>query len=68
MYAALIPAMALEDVYDENSELSYIIEGGLFLDGRSHDLLDQVKQPFFEKNEMNLSGEKELAARLRRAS
>ena len=68
MYAALIPAMAVDDVYDENSELSYIIEGGLFLDGRAHDLLDQVKQPFFEKNEMNLPGEKELAARLRRAS
>ncbi|MDB4271130.1 c-type cytochrome [bacterium] len=67
MYAALIPPMAIEDVYDEEGEASYIIEGGLFLDGRAHDLLEQVKQPFFEKNEMNLSGEKELAARLRSA-
>ena len=65
MYAALIPPMVVEDIYDEEGELSYILEGGLFLDGRAHDLLDQVKQPFFDKNEMNLSGEKQLAERLR---
>ncbi len=68
MYAALISPMAVEDVYDDEGELSYIIEGGLFLDGRAYDLLEQVKQPFFEKHEMNLSGEDELARRLRRAS
>ena len=66
MYAALIPPQRLEDTYDDNGELEYIVEGGLFLDGRAHDLLDQVRHPFFDKNEMNISGSKELAGKLRK--
>ena len=66
MYAALIPPQRLEDTYDENGDLEYIVEGGLFVDGRAHDLLDQVRHPFFDKNEMNIANEKELAGRLRK--
>jgi cytochrome c peroxidase len=66
MYAALIPPQRLEDTYDENGELEYIVEGGLFLDGRAHDLLDQVRHPFFDGNEMNIANEAELAAKLRK--
>ena len=65
MYAALIPSQRLEDTYDDNGELEYIVAGGLFLDGRAHDLLDQVRHPFFDKNEMNLAGAKELAGKFR---
>ena len=65
MYAALIPSHRLEDTYDDNGELEYIVEGGLFLDGRAHDLLDQVRHPFFDKNEMNIAGAKELAGKFR---
>ena len=65
MYAALIPSQRLEDTYDDNGELEYNVEGGLFLDGRAHDLLDQVRHPFFDKNEMNLAGAKELAGKFR---
>ena len=36
MYAALIPPIAAEDFYDEEGELKYVLEGGLFLDGRAH--------------------------------
>lgn len=65
MYAALIPPQRLEDTYDENGELEYIVEGGLFLDGRAHDLLEQVRHPFFDKSEMNLADKAELAGKLR---
>ena len=65
MYAALIPPQRLEDTYDENGDLEYIVEGGLFLDGRAHDLLDQIRHPFFDKNEMNIANEIELASKLR---
>ena len=65
MYAALIPSQRLEDTYDDNGELEYIVEGGLFLDGRAHDLLDQVRHPFFDKKEMNIAGAKELAGKFR---
>ncbi|MDA7890723.1 hypothetical protein N9A73_02070, partial [Akkermansiaceae bacterium] len=34
-------------------------------DGRAHDLLDQVRHPFFDKNEMNIAGAKELAGKFR---
>ncbi len=68
MYAALIPPQKLEDTYDENGEVEYIVEGGLFLDGRAHDLLEQVKEPFFDRDEMNNADESELAGKLRRAS
>ncbi|MDB4629176.1 cytochrome-c peroxidase, partial [Akkermansiaceae bacterium] len=67
MYAALIPSQRLEDTYDDKGELEYIVEGGLFLDGRAHDLLDQVRHPFFDKNEMNIAGARELAEKIRNA-
>ncbi|MEN8865063.1 MAG: cytochrome c peroxidase [Akkermansiaceae bacterium] len=66
MYAALIPSQRLEDTYDENGELEYIVEGGLFLDGRAHDLLDQVRHPFFDEDEMNIADDRELAGKLRK--
>ncbi len=67
MYAGLIAPQRLEDTYDENGEVEYIVEGGLFLDGRAHDLLEQVRQPFFEANEMNNADAGELAGKFRRA-
>lgn len=67
MYAALIPAMVLEDVYDEKGEGSFVWEGGLFHDGRARDQFEQVQQPFFEANEMNLPDPSALAARLRQS-
>ena len=67
MYAALIPPMAAEDFYDEEGELIYVLEGGLFLDGRAHDQFEQVQMPFFDKDEMNLSGPADLAARIRKS-
>jgi cytochrome c peroxidase len=68
MYAALISPQRLEDTYDENGELEYIVEGGLFLDGRAHDQLDQVHQPFFDRDEMNNESPSHLAAKFREAS
>jgi cytochrome c peroxidase len=68
MYAALIPPQRLEDTYDENGEVEFIVEGGLFLDGRAHDLLEQVRHPFFDKDEMNITSESELGGKLRKAS
>jgi cytochrome c peroxidase len=65
MYAALIPPIAAEDFYDEEGELIYVLEGGLFLDGRAHDQFEQVQMPFFNKDEMNLSGPADLADRIR---
>ncbi|MCH1508928.1 MAG: c-type cytochrome [Akkermansiaceae bacterium] len=67
MYAALIPPIAAEDFYDEEGELIYVLEGGLFLDGRAHDQFEQVLMPFFNKDEMNLSGPADLAARIRKS-
>jgi cytochrome c peroxidase len=66
MYSALIPPQRLEDTYDENGEIEYIVEGGLFLDGRAHDVMEQVRQPFFDKNEMNIANPAELAAKFRK--
>jgi len=67
MYAALIPPLKLEDTYDENGEVAYIVEGGLFYDGRAHTQLAQVRQPFFDQNEMNIAGPAELAAKFRKS-
>lgn len=67
MYAALIPSMALEERYDDEGVESMVWEGGLFHDGRAQDQFEQVKEPFFASNEMNLRDEAELAARLRSA-
>ena len=68
MYAALIPPQRLEDTYDENGEVEYIVEGGLFLDGRAHDLLEQVRHPFFDEAEMNCGEPAELAVKFRKTS
>jgi len=68
MYAGLIPPQRLEDTYDENGEVEYIVEGGLFLDGRAHDLLEQVREPFFTKHEMNNADEAELVGKLRKGA
>jgi len=68
MYAALLIPQKLEDTYDEDGEVEYIVEGGLFWDGRAHDLVEQVREPFFEKHEMNNADEAELAEKFRKAS
>lgn len=68
MYAALVPPMKLEDTYDEEGEVEYIVEGGLFLDGRAQNLFEQVKEPFFDPNEMNLKDEAALATKLRKSA
>lgn len=67
MYAALIPPIAAEDFYDEEGELIYVLEGGLFLDGRAHNQFEQVQMPFFNEDEMNLSGPADLADRIRKS-
>ncbi|HBV62799.1 MAG TPA: hypothetical protein DEF45_07225 [Rhodopirellula sp.] len=68
MYAALIPSFAYEDLFTEDGREIYAYEGGLFHDGRARDLFEQVQQPFFDPNEMNLTDLAELAARLRRSA
>jgi cytochrome c peroxidase len=65
MYAALIPGFAYEDVQTDDGTEVYAWEGGLFHDGRAGDLFEQVQQPFFDPNEMNLPDEETLASRLR---
>ena len=34
MYASLIPSLVLEEFYDDEGVQSYLMEGGLFHDGR----------------------------------
>jgi cytochrome c peroxidase len=68
MYAALIPSFAYEDLFTKDGLEIYAYEGGLFHDGRARDLFEQVQQPFFDRNEMNLPDLAELAARLRRSA
>ena len=67
MYSALIPALQFEDTYDEDGELEYILEGGLFLDGRAQNQFEQVRMPFFDPNEMNLADDAALAGKLRKS-
>ena len=67
MYAALIPSFAYEDLLTEEGEEIYVWEGGLFHDGRAQDQFEQVQQPFFHANEMNLPNRAVLAGRLRKA-
>ncbi|MAI70453.1 MAG: hypothetical protein CMM01_06025 [Rhodopirellula sp.] len=67
MYAALIPSFAYEDLFTKDGTEIYAYEGGLFHDGRARDLFEQVQQPFFDRNEMNLPDLADLAARLRRS-
>ena len=68
MYAALIPSFAYEDLFTKDGTEIYAYEGGLFHDGRARDLFEQVQQPFFDRNEMNLRDLEDLAARLRRSA
>jgi cytochrome c peroxidase len=67
MYVALIPPLAFEDFLNQDGQEVYAWEGGLFHDGRARDLFEQVQQPFFNPDEMNLPNVAELAKRLRRA-
>jgi cytochrome c peroxidase len=68
MYAAFIRPIITVSVVSASGEVSMAQEGGLFHDGRARDLLEQVRQPFFTKHEMNLPSQAELAKRLRTAS
>ncbi|MFT5128033.1 MAG: cytochrome c peroxidase [Rhodothermales bacterium] len=68
MYAALIPALAFEDLLTPDGREVYAWEGGLFHDGRARDLFEQVQQPFFSADEMNLPNAAEFAKRLRQAA
>lgn len=56
MYASLIPSRVLEEFYDADGIQSFLTEGGLFHDGRARDQFQQVQKPFFDPDEMNLSG------------
>lgn len=67
MYAALIPNMDQEDLLDEDGNQEWVWQGGMFQDGSARTLHEQVQRPFFHHAEMNLGGEPELAARLRKA-
>ena len=67
MYSALIPGFAYDDFFTKDGEEIYAFEGGLFHDGRARDLFEQVQQPFFDPDEMNLPGESALANRLRKS-
>jgi cytochrome c peroxidase len=68
MYVAFIRPIIAVNVVNQQGEVESAQEGGLFHDGRAHDLLDQVQQPFFTKHEMNLPNRNELAKRLRKSS
>lgn len=68
MYAALIPNMAQEDLLLDDGSQMWVWQGGLFQDGSARTLYEQIRQPIFATNEMNLADEADLAARLRRAS
>lgn len=68
MYAALIPNMDQEDMLQEDGTQEWVWQGGMFQDGSARTLHEQVKQPFFNAAEMNLTGEWELANRLRKST
>ena len=67
MYAALIPGFAFEETIAPNGDEIFAWEGGLFHDGRARDQFEQVQKPFFDRNEMNLADEADLAGRLRKS-
>ncbi|MCA9193895.1 MAG: hypothetical protein KDB03_19120, partial [Planctomycetales bacterium] len=67
MYAALIPALALDEQLTSDGSEVFLWEGGQFRDGRARDLFEQVRMPFFDSSEMNLTDENELANLLRRS-
>ena len=68
MYAALIPNFAQEDILEETGEQIWVWQGGLFQDGSSRTLHEQVQRPFFDHAEMNVGTPAELAAKLRKAA
>jgi len=68
MYASLIPSIVWEDFYDEEGNEFFAWEGGLFHDGRAQDQFEQIQQPFFDRDEMNLEDEADLAERLRKST
>ncbi|MEN9359297.1 MAG: hypothetical protein RL095_832 [Verrucomicrobiota bacterium] len=67
MYASLVPSPGFNPAGPlvDNEDAGQI--GGLFLDGRARAFEDQVRGPFFNPLEMNLSGPAELASLLRAA-
>lgn len=67
MYAALIPPMELAEIDDDKGGDGHGWTGGLFHDGRARNQFEQVKQPFYSTDEMNLADEAALASRLRSA-
>lgn len=67
MYAALIPNMDQEDLLDEAGIQSWVWQGGLFQDGSARTLHEQVSVPMFHAREMNIGGEADLAAKMRKA-
>jgi cytochrome c peroxidase len=67
MYAALIPALSWDELLTEDGAESFAWEGGLFYDGRARDLFEQVQQPFYHRDEMNVADPAALAASLRRS-
>ncbi|GAA5120197.1 c-type cytochrome [Luteolibacter yonseiensis] len=67
MYAALIPNFSQEDILEETGEQIWVWQGGLFQDGSSRTLYEQVKRPFFDHAEMNVCSPADLAAKLRAA-
>ena len=56
------------EFYDDEGNESFGFEGGLFHDGRARDQFEQVGQPFFDPDEMNLPDPAALAARLRKSA
>jgi len=68
MYAALTSSFYSDELITEDNEKQFIWEGGLFYDGRAKDLFEQVQEPFFDKNELNIPNPGALAASLRKAS
>jgi cytochrome c peroxidase len=65
MYSALIPSFAYEDFFADDGSEIYAWEGGLFHDGRAQDQFEQVQEPFFHPDEMNIPSPAALAAGLR---
>lgn len=68
MYASLIPNLAQEDILEETGEQIWVWQGGLFQDGSSRTLHEQIQRPFFDHAEMNVGTPVELAAKLRKAA
>lgn len=65
-YAAFVPPFAVKAVREDGQWVRKAV-GGLFWDGRASSFEEQARGPLFAAAEMNLSGEADLAARLRAA-